>query len=291
MTCNLDLESLISDNNRSIATLAITTLLKTGAESSIERLMKQIATFVNEITDEFKIVVVNAIKSLCLKFPQKNVLLVNFLSTMLRDEGGLAYKTCITDTIMEIINENPEVKDSALSHLCEFIEDCEHTNLAVRVIHFIGMEGPQTSNPAQYIRYIYNRYITQSLIIRTNLTQILPMIFFRVILENAEIRSAAVSALAKFGALCDELLPNILVLLTRCQMDADDEVRDRATYYKCVLEQKNPNQTSDFLLDGIYYLFPNTYKFIKQFWFHSECAHLPHFRVARFTTPFGKSTS
>ena len=177
MTCNLDLESLISDNNRSIATLAITTLLKTGAESSIERLMKQIATFVNEITDEFKIVVVNAIKSLCLKFPQKNVLLVNFLSTMLRDEGGLAYKTCITDTIMEIINENPEVKDSALSHLCEFIEDCEHTNLAVRVIHFIGMEGPQTSNPAQYIRYIYNRYITQSLIIRTNLTQILPMIF------------------------------------------------------------------------------------------------------------------
>ena len=88
------------------------------------------------------------------------------------------------------------------------------------------------------------------------------MIFFRVILENAEIRSAAVSALAKFGALCDELLPNILVLLTRCQMDADDEVRDRATYYKCVLEQKNPNQTSDFLLDGIYYLLSmHTYVF------------------------------
>jgi len=35
--CNSDLESLISDTNRSIATLAITTLLKTGAESSVER--------------------------------------------------------------------------------------------------------------------------------------------------------------------------------------------------------------------------------------------------------------
>ena len=35
--CNQDLESLISDSNRSIATLAITTLLKTGAESSIDR--------------------------------------------------------------------------------------------------------------------------------------------------------------------------------------------------------------------------------------------------------------
>ena len=35
--CNMDLETLISDSNRSIATLAITTLLKTGAESCIER--------------------------------------------------------------------------------------------------------------------------------------------------------------------------------------------------------------------------------------------------------------
>ena len=30
-SCNIDMESLIADGNRSIATLAITTLLKTGA--------------------------------------------------------------------------------------------------------------------------------------------------------------------------------------------------------------------------------------------------------------------
>ena len=53
--CNLDLENLITDSNRSIATLAITTLLKTGSETSVDRLMKQIATFVNEISDEFKV--------------------------------------------------------------------------------------------------------------------------------------------------------------------------------------------------------------------------------------------
>lgn len=55
ISCNVDLEQLITDQNRSIATLAITTLLKTGAEASIERLMKQIGTFVNEISDEFKV--------------------------------------------------------------------------------------------------------------------------------------------------------------------------------------------------------------------------------------------
>lgn len=55
--CNLDLENLISDSNRSVATLAITTLLKTGGEASVDRLMKQIATFVSEISDEFKVCV------------------------------------------------------------------------------------------------------------------------------------------------------------------------------------------------------------------------------------------
>lgn len=60
--CNLDLENLITDSNRSIATLAITTLLKTGSESSVDRLMKQISSFVSEISDEFKV------SKICLRF-------------------------------------------------------------------------------------------------------------------------------------------------------------------------------------------------------------------------------
>ena len=60
--CNLDLENLVTDSNRSIATLAITTLLKTGSEGSIDRLMKQISSFMSEISDEFKV------RSLCLEW-------------------------------------------------------------------------------------------------------------------------------------------------------------------------------------------------------------------------------
>ncbi|KAH1000263.1 hypothetical protein HUJ04_000183 [Dendroctonus ponderosae] len=155
--CNLDLENLITDSNRSIATLAITTLLKTGAESSVDRLMKQIATFVSEISDEFKVVVVQAIRALALKFPRKHSSLMNFLSAMLRDEGGLEYKASIADTIITIIEDNPEAKETGLAHLCEFIEDCEHTSLAVRILNLLGKEGPRTKQPSRYIRFIYNR--------------------------------------------------------------------------------------------------------------------------------------
>ena len=47
--------NLIADSHRSIATLAITTLLKTGGEASVDVLMKKITSFVTEISDELKV--------------------------------------------------------------------------------------------------------------------------------------------------------------------------------------------------------------------------------------------
>ncbi|XP_021357768.1 coatomer subunit gamma-2-like [Mizuhopecten yessoensis] len=227
--CNLELENLITDSNRSIATLAITTLLKTGSESSIDRLMKQISSFMNEISDEFKIVVIQAIQSLCSKFPRKHPVLMNFLSSVLRDEGGFEYKKAIVDSIITIIEDNPEAKEAGLAHLCEFIEDCEHTVLATKILHLLGREGPRTPTPSKYIRFIYNR----------------------VILENAAVRAATVTALAKFGAHCEELLPSCIVLLERCLLDTDDEVRDRATFYVQTLKQQQKSLKSTYILNGL----------------------------------------
>ncbi|KAK3420891.1 hypothetical protein EUGRSUZ_G00444 [Eucalyptus grandis] len=232
--CNIDMESLISDQNRSIATLAITTLLKTGNESSVDRLMKQITNFMSDIADEFKIVVVEAIRSLCLKFPLKYRSLMNFLSNILREEGGFEYKKAIIDSIVILIRDIPEAKESGLLHLCEFIEDCEFTYLSTQILHFLGIEGPKTSDPSKYIRYIYNR----------------------VHLENATVRASAVSTLAKFGAMVESLKPRIFVLLRRCLFDSDDEVRDRATLYLNTLgcddsEVETSASTNEFLFGSL----------------------------------------
>ena len=50
--------------------------------------MKQISSFMSEISDEFKIVVVEAIQTLCPKFPRKHNSLMTFLAAMLREEVG-----------------------------------------------------------------------------------------------------------------------------------------------------------------------------------------------------------
>ncbi|RIB01705.1 Clathrin/coatomer adaptor, adaptin-like protein, partial [Gigaspora rosea] len=167
--CNLDMENLITDQNRSVSTFAITTLLKTGNEASVDRLMKQITGFMSEISDEFKVIVVDAIRSVCLKFPTKQAVMLGFLSGVLRDEGGYEFKRAVVEAIFDLVKFIPESKEAALAHLCEF--------LSVRVLRLLGVEGPKTANPTKYIRFIYNR----------------------VILENSIVRAAAVSALAKFG--------------------------------------------------------------------------------------------
>lgn len=155
----------------------------------------------SEISDEFKVIIVDAIRSLCLKFPAKHASMLTFLSSVLRDEGGYDFKRAVVEAMFDMIKFIPESKEQALSHLCEFIEDCEFTKLSVRILHLLGVEGPHSPQPAKYIRFIYNR----------------------VVLENATVRAAAVTSLAKFGVNSAEptLKKSITVLLNRlifCQI-------------------------------------------------------------------------
>jgi len=61
---------------------------------------------------------------------------------------------------------------------------------------------------------------------------------------------AAVSALARFGAQCEQLLPSILSLLARSMLDEDDEVRDRATFYYHTLKEEEKSLNSAYILNG-----------------------------------------
>jgi len=212
--CNEDLETLISDANRSVATLAVTTLLRTGSENSVDRLLKQISAFLGDVPDEYKITIVRSLQRLCLTYPAKHRVLVGFLSNFLREEGGFEFKRSIVGSIVSLIRQVPETTESSLLHLCEFIEDCEFAMLSTQILHLLGDLGPTTSAPARYIRFIYNR----------------------VILENSAVRAAAVSALSKFAAKCPSLRASIVTLLKRSLDDEDDETRDRASVVVSVLK-------------------------------------------------------
>jgi coatomer protein complex subunit gamma len=114
--------------------------------------MKQITGFMTEISDEFKVIVVSAVRALCLKFPSKQALMLSFLAGVLRDEGGYEFKRAVVEALFDMVARVAEARDAALAHLCEFIEDCEFTKLSVRILYLLGVEGPKSPQPTKYIR-------------------------------------------------------------------------------------------------------------------------------------------
>lgn len=204
------------DSNKSVAALAIVTSMKTEGEVGVDKLLRQLPSLMPELPDEHKIMIVDSVRELVTKYRHKHQAVINALSGLMRD-GGYEFKKTLVETILFIMKEVPESKESALTQLCEFIEDCEFPGMTARIIHLLGTEGPRTLNPSRYIRHIYNR----------------------IILESPQVRASAVQALTKFGVLLPELKPRIVSLLKRCLIDNDDEVRDRATLCLHLLQQDN----------------------------------------------------
>lgn len=234
LVCVPELEALVNDPLRAVSTYAVTTLLKAGTPENVDRLVRTIHRFVPDMADEFKVVVVDAVRTLALRFPDKYKPVLRFLNDMLRDDGGFGFKLALVDALVDLVRFVPAAREPALAHLCDFIEDCDHTELAVRVLHLLGAEGPRQPTPTLYIRHVYNR----------------------VVLENLVVRLAAVVALSKFGLLPDEAIrSNVVVLLTRCLNDPDDEVRDRAALLLKLIGS-DPTAAALFLAPQFQFLLP-----------------------------------
>ncbi|CCE66276.1 hypothetical protein TPHA_0P01180 [Tetrapisispora phaffii CBS 4417] len=228
LICNPELESLINDSNRNVSTYAITILLKTGTEKNISSLISTITKFIHEVSDDFKIIIIDAVRTLSLNFPQEWKAILNFLIDVLKNgEGGFKFKNNIVEALIDIVSFVPQSKELALENLCDFIEDCEFNEILVRILHLLGKEGPFTSNPSLYVRHIYNR----------------------LVLENSIIRSAAVVSLSKFALSKKDtsLRKSIVSLLKRIANDPDDEVRDRAVIALQFIENSNERISEEFI--------------------------------------------
>lgn len=110
------------------------------------------------------------------------------------------------------------------------------------MLNLLGREGPSTSSPSKYIRYIYNR----------------------LTLESANVRAAALSALARFALGLPSLRPSITILLSRCLHDTDDEVRDRATLYLRLLE-RDQDLAQQLILDSLPVPLDNLERSLKEY--------------------------
>jgi coatomer protein complex subunit gamma len=226
--CNSDLEALLNDSNKSVSVLALATLLKTCHESHVERLVKQIQSLMGELGDGFKLEVVKAVTDLVKNYPNKNKPLLGFLSNTLRDEGSEELKNAAVEGLETIVlleaNANASAsKDNspALLALCEFIEDCEYAVVTCRVLDFIAAQAPKTANPKKFVRFVFNR----------------------LLLETPVVRARAAETLAKIAHKIPTLKADIRVLLEAALVDPDDSVRDLIAGLVTVLSEPEAVET------------------------------------------------
>ncbi|CBH18216.1 Coatomer subunit gamma [Trypanosoma equiperdum] len=206
-----DIEQLIMDQNRFTASFAMLTLLKTGTEASVERLIGALGSVgqLRELPDEFKVAITLELRSVSARFPQRYNLFLGFLVKLLSDDGSSTFKESIVEVITSVAKANDGAREAALKHLVDYVEDCAHVSILHRVHMYLGDEVPRSENPALFIRYINNH----------------------AALEFPEVRAAAVSTFARIAARVPSLRRSILPLLKHKCSDEDDEVRDRAIMY------------------------------------------------------------
>jgi coatomer protein complex subunit gamma len=100
--CQTELESLITDSNRSVASLAISTLLRTCNEEQVSKLLKQISAYLPDLGLEFKVETITAMGVLFQRLPSKAGVLLKFLGDCLKDDPNIQFREAVVDTIMFI---------------------------------------------------------------------------------------------------------------------------------------------------------------------------------------------
>jgi coatomer protein complex subunit gamma len=223
----LDLEKIIDDsnNNATIKAIALSIFLKISKGLSDSRLEKMFKTFSEQYStfkEDFKKEIVIISTSISKENPSKNKLYFNFFSSLLKLEASLPTKIEILESIIWYSNNDKDLKRPAILCLAEYIEDCQFDNLKTRILSVLGKEGSSANSPSQLVRYIYNR----------------------IILDNAVVRAAAISALGEIANKDSNLRKNILNLIKNSLNDVDYEVRERAYFYIKALQAEESTENN-----------------------------------------------
>ncbi|KAL4445701.1 hypothetical protein ABPG74_006252 [Tetrahymena malaccensis] len=203
-----DIQYLLTDNNKSISSLAVSILLKLCNEEDIESLLNQIYDNLQDMSDEFKIDILNSVKGLVKQIPKKYRIILIFLFNCMKNEGNADFKAQCIDIVEDIIRQFPteDVRESGLQVLSEYIEDCLVKSLQLKCLSIINKESSKNTASLKMIRLINNR----------------------IHLEDSEVRAAAVGTISKFASKQQSVREQVIQLLKHALSDPDEEVRERA---------------------------------------------------------------
>lgn len=220
--CGPELEKLVTYANKSVASMAISIILKIAKEKDVEGLLGTISQYLPEMADEFRVDAIQSVKHLVKRYPGIHKLLISFLRKCLRLQSSLEFKKEVVESVTYIVQTVDGSREEALYAIADLVEDCQFESLVIRGLEVMACEIPLLDNGEPFIRFICNR----------------------LILEGEKVRASAVTALAKLGWQKPRLQSVIKNILMKCLIEQADEVRDRAALYLHTLELQTEEKQS-----------------------------------------------
>ena len=224
----LEIEKVIEDPNvnSSIKAIALSIYLKISKGLSDYRLEKMFKTFVEQFSkfkEEFKREIVIISKAISRENKAKNMLYYNFFCELFKLESGPQTKLELLDALIWFIYNDEVLKIQALFFLAEYITDCQHDVVKVRILNLLGNESHLTGSPGKLIRHIVNQ----------------------INLETPMVRASAIAALGAIAFKQQNQRKTIMKYIKKSFNDSDSEVRERAFFqYKALAELDKENEAS-----------------------------------------------
>lgn len=202
---NKEIEDLVSSENRTISMFAITTLLKTGTEETVERLASLIPGMVHEMSDGLKRIAIETLETLSSTFESKRKLYMDFLGSSLLQKGELEFKKYMVEVISRAAARE-DMRERMLEILCMYIEDSQYYQVTLDVLGILGREIPLSRTPGRYVVHVLNR----------------------LILENNHVRAGALQCLHSISGVVSP--QTVEGAMKRCLGDQDESIRETAAF-------------------------------------------------------------
>lgn len=227
--CNNVLERMLNDSNKTISTLAAMSLLHTGFESTIDRVLPTVGEFAPKLPIDQKISLMKSCIDLGKRVPTKAVQILQFIWKTFRYQDIFELQRIFVDGLFAYFDMKDIKKSDVLHFLIEYIEDSKFSEISIDIINFITKRsGDVESNHREIIRVFCNR----------------------LNLDSLDVRSALIDALSTFAfeEKCKDA-KEVRRIIASYMKDQDEEIRDRAVFYTTEFERNNTEIMSPPKLD------------------------------------------
>jgi coatomer protein complex subunit gamma len=211
-----DIESLLSNSNKAVKSLALSILLKVSREDKIVELLDKTYEIFSELPDSIKIGVISSCEDISRKYPEKTKDIIFFLCRCIRDRGELEFKIKAIKRVTKMMKKRKEFYDKVFDFFCEYIEDPYSPKLVLIILNIFVENIEHCSDPRKCLRFILNR----------------------LHLDESKIRSAAITCLGEIGKKIPGVREECFSIVSCYVKDIDDEVRERAFYYSNLIDER-----------------------------------------------------